>query len=205
MLELIKGARDRSWGWFKERAHSKYAIFWLCLLAFAEGIVSPIVPETLLVAMLLAGSARWRFFAAITSLSSIAGGIVGYLIGLFVFQTVGAGLISYFGWEAAFAEAGRLLSMHAFSSMFWVSFTPIPDKIFVLASGFLGVSFLPYILGYISGRTLRFFLVAYLVHRYGERVLALINRYFSLLALIAALLIAAVILESAFGLSARLF
>jgi membrane protein YqaA with SNARE-associated domain len=199
VFEYIAGVRDRSWGWFKERAHGKHAIFWLCFLAFVEAIISPIVPETLMVAMLLAGSARWRFYAAITSVASVAGGIAGYFIGLFLFQSIGEGLIALYGFESAFAEAKRLMSLHAFSSMFWVTFTPIPDKIFVLAAGFLSVSFLPYILGYIGGRTLRFFLVAYLVHRYGERVLALINRYFALLAVIALILIAVVLAESLFG------
>ena len=46
ILEYIEGVRDRSWGWFKERADGKHAIFWLCVLAFGEAIVSPIVPET---------------------------------------------------------------------------------------------------------------------------------------------------------------
>lgn len=205
ILEYIAGARDRSWGWFKERAHGKHATFWLCVLAFLEPFVSPIVPETLLVAMLIAGSARWRYFAAITSLASIAGGATGYIIGFYLFHTVGQGLLSLYGLEGAFAEAARVMSIHAFSSMFWVSFTPIPDKVFVLAAGFLAIPFLPYILGYICGRTLRFFVVAYLVQRYGERVLALLNRYFFLLALVAAVLIAAVIAESSFSLSARFF
>lgn len=203
MLEYIASARDRSWGWFKERAHGKHAIFWLCFLAFTEAIVSPIVPETLMVAMLLAGSARWRFYAFITSVSSVAGGIAGYFIGLSLFQAVGEKLIAFYGFEEAFARAGELMSAHAFSSMFWVTFTPIPDKIFVLAAGFLSVSFLPYVLGYISGRVLRFYIVAYLVHRYGERVLSLINRYFALLALIAAVLIIAVFAESLFSAGAR--
>lgn len=200
---MIKGARDRSWAWFKERAHGKHALFWLCVLAFSEAFISPIVPETLLVAMLLAGSERWRYFAAITSLASIAGGIAGYFIGLFLFQTVGQGLISFYGLEEGFAEAARIMSIHAFTSMFWVSFTPIPDKVFVLAAGFLAIPFIPYIFGYIFGRTLRFFLVAYLVHCYGMRVLALINRYFGWLALIAALFIAVMIAESWLDLSAR--
>src|SRR3989344_7527998 len=114
MLEYIAGVRDRSWAWFKERAHGKHAIFWLCALAFSEAIISPIVPETLLVAMLLAGSQRWRFFSAITSLASIAGGIVGYMIGMFLFQTIGAGLISLYGLEEAFSAASRVMGIHAF-------------------------------------------------------------------------------------------
>ncbi len=204
LLEQIRGARDRSWRWFSERAHGKHALFWLALLSFVEPIVSPIVPETLMVAMLLAGSSRWRFYAAVTSFFSIAGGVVGYLTGFFLFKAIGQSLIAFYGFEATFLEAEQLMSQHAFSSMFWVTFTPIPDKVFVLAAGFLGVSFLPYLLGYIGGRTLRFFLVAYLVHRYGERVLALINRYFALLALIAGLLIVAVVAESLFGGGSRL-
>lgn len=205
VIEYIAGVRDRSWGWFKERAHGKHATFWLCALAFLEPLISPIVPETLLVAILIAGSARWRYFAAITSLASVAGGIAGYFVGFSLFHTVGKSLLAFYGFEGGFAEAARVMSVHAFTSMFWVSFTPIPDKVFVLAAGFLAVPFLPYILGYVCGRTLRFFTVAYLVHRYGARVLSLVNRYFSLLALVVAIVLAVMILESSFGLGSRFF
>jgi membrane protein YqaA with SNARE-associated domain len=185
MLERITEIKDRSWEWFSRRAHTKGALWWLLLITFLEPIISPIVPETLLVAILLAGSQRWKFYAAITAITSIAGGVAGYFIGAFLFELIGAWLVSIQGLEAVFTHAQTLMQQHVFVTMIIASFTPLPDKAFVLAGGFLGASFLPYILGYALGRTVRIFVVAYLTKRYGSAIIATINRYFMLFALVA--------------------
>lgn len=199
MLERIIQLRDRSWGWFSARAHSKHALFWLIVISFTEPIFSFIVPETLLVAMLLVKSERWRFYSWVTTITSTLGGVAGYFIGALLFNSVGAYLIHLYGLESFVMEARTLIGAHIFLTMFLVSFSPLPDKVFVLTAGFLGSAFVPYLAGYVAGRGLRFFLVAYLVHRFGTRVLALMNKYFPYVALISALIIGLLILEVATG------
>lgn len=195
MLERIAEVGNRSWAWFRERAGGKHAFGWLVALSFFEPIVSPIVPETLLVAILIAHPERWIRYALVTALASIAGGVAGYFIGLFFFDTIGSQLVALYGLEQMFQEAKRLMAAHIFITMFLVSFSPLPDKVFVLAAGFLAVSFPLYFLGYAIGRTIRFFLVAYLVQRFGIGIIHTVNRYFSIVAIIAFLILLFIVLE----------
>ncbi|MDB5225616.1 MAG: DedA family protein [Candidatus Adlerbacteria bacterium] len=180
LLEHITERGERSWAWFSQRAHSQHAKMWLAILSFLEPIISPIVPETLMVAMLLAGSndRRWKAYAALTTAFSFLGGLVGYGIGMLAFYYFGEGLLAYFGLGDLHAQAQFLLGGSIFVVMFFVTFTPLPDKVFTILSGFFGVPLLPYAVGFLAGRALRFTLVAYMVHRMGPRILDVLNRYF---------------------------
>lgn len=193
-LERISLSGERSWEWFKQRAHGPHALWWLIGASLLEPIISPVVPETLLVAILLAGAKRWKFYTTVTAIASIVGGIIGYAIGALLFGAIGAWLLSIGGVESAFVSAQHLMQKHVFATMILASFTPLPDKAFVLAGGFLGVSFIPFILGYSLGRTVRFIIVAYLIKLYGDQIVATINKYFNLLALAALVALALIAL-----------
>jgi membrane protein YqaA with SNARE-associated domain len=179
--EHITTAQERGWQWFSERAHGKHAVFWLVVLAFLEPIFSPLVPETLLVAMLLAGSdeRKWKRYSAITTASSFAGGVAGYGVGMLAFHLFGIALLSYLGLSDIHGTIATILAGNIFLVMVFITFTPIPDKAFTLLSGFVGAPFLPYAAGFLVGRAARFTLVAYLVHRFGAKVLEAINKYSS--------------------------
>lgn len=196
MLGRLEIWWTRQWEWFKERAHGPHALFWLIVLSVVEPIFSPIMPETLMVPIVLAGTPRWKFYATITAIFATIGVALGYFIGLFLFGAVGASLIDFYHLGYYFGEAQRLMGAHAFSTMFWVSFTPLPDKVFVLAAGFLSAPFGWFLLGSFLGRISRTLLLAYLVHKYGEAALVFIRRYFLWLAVLAAVIIATVFLES---------
>ncbi len=177
--EHIATPRESSWEWFKERAHSKHALAWLIVISFLEPIISPIVPETLMVAMLLAGSddQKWKRYSVITTTASFLGGMTGYAIGWLAFKWFGEQLLSYFGLGDAHGTIDMILSGNIFLIMIFITFTPIPDKVFTLLSGFVGAPLLPFAAGFVVGRAARFSLVAYLVHRFGERIIDTINRY----------------------------
>ncbi len=185
MLERIDSLRSRSWAWFDARAHGPHGIFWLSLLSFLEPIVSPIVPETLMVAMLLSRPEHWKRYALITAFFSFLGGVCGFWLGWFLFTGIGDWVLSFYGLEAWFARAQELFAGNVFVVMLLITFTPIPDKVFVLMAGFLRVPFLQYAAGFLAGRTLRFFIVAYVTHRFGGKVIELVNRYFAACALAA--------------------
>lgn len=176
----ITTAHERGWKWFSDRAHSKHATFWLAVLAFLEPVISPIVPETLLVAMLLAGSddQKWKKYSAITTAASVAGGIAGYCVGMLAFKVFGEALLATFGLSDIHNTIGTILAGNIFLVMIFVTFTPIPDKAFTILSGFVGAPFLPYLAGFFIGRAARFTLVAYMVHRFGSRILSTLNQYF---------------------------
>jgi membrane protein YqaA with SNARE-associated domain len=190
LFERITQRGERSWHWFAERAHGRHAKVWLAILSFLEPIILPIVPETLMAAMLLAGSddRKWKKYAALTTVFSFAGGMVAYGIGMLAFYYFGEGILVYFGLVDIHAYAQTLLGGSIFIVMFFVTFTPLPDKVFTILAGFLGVPFLPYAAGYLGGRALRFSLVAYMVHRMGPRILDVLNRYFLWVAVVVLVL-----------------
>lgn len=196
MWQRVLSVRDRSWAWFKERAHGPHAFWWLMLLSFLEPLFSPIVPETLMVAMLLAGAERWKFYALMTTIASIAGGVVGYFIGALLYKSVGGFIIELYGLESYVTRAQELFNENIFTTMAFVTATPVPDKVFVFFAGFLGVNFLWYLFGYIAGRSARIFLIAWLLKTYGPRILDIADKYFGWLTLsVVALIVIAILLR----------
>jgi membrane protein YqaA with SNARE-associated domain len=158
------------WHWFQERAESTHAQAWLFAVSFSESSFFLIPPDILLLAMISAGAVRWVWLATLTSIASVLGAVFGYLLGLFVFAPVVNPLISLYGLTESFAHVGVLYEQSVFLSVLTAAFTPIPFKVFVLAGGFFRVSFLPFILASVVGRSTRFFLVAWIAKKYGARV-----------------------------------
>jgi membrane protein YqaA with SNARE-associated domain len=177
VLVYIHTAREKSWEWFVGHAHRPHALGWLALVSFTDAIVSPLAPEVFLVALMLAHPNRWRSYLATAVASTIAGAAVGYYIAVFLFHQFGEPLLAFYHLENAFAMARHLMMGHVFITMALASFTPIPDKVFIYAGGFLGVHFIPYIVGYFLGRSLRMALVVYLTGRYGQAALNVFAKY----------------------------
>jgi membrane protein YqaA with SNARE-associated domain len=138
----------------------------------------PIAPEIYVAALMLAHPKRWRTYLGITSVFSILGAGAGYFIGAFLFREFGMPLLQFYHLEHAFRLAQHVLVVHVFVGMILVAFQLVPEKVFVLAAGFLGAPFLPFILGFAIGRVARLALTIYLTHRFGMRVLKVIQEYF---------------------------
>jgi len=157
-------------------AGHRAAVWMLAALAFAESIVFPVPVEVFLIPMVLAAPARaWRY-AAIAAGASVAGGAAGYGIGALLFDAVGGPLLDLYGYRAAFAEAQALYNAHGGLIVFAAAFSPIPYKVFTVASGVAGADIGVFILASALGRGLRFFIVAALLWRFGPPVRAFIER-----------------------------
>lgn len=191
IFEHITTITERAWAWFAARADSKYAIFWLCLLAYLEPFISPVMPEALLVAMIIAKREHWKLYTTLTIIFCLLGGVTGYVLGMFFFQGVSEYLLSLSGFEQFQDVTSNIKGGDIFLIMFFISFTLLPDKPFTYLSGFLGVPFLSYISGLFLGRSLRVLLVGYLSYRFGPQIVATLNKYFYwfALAVLAILLI----------------
>lgn len=184
IFEHITTAKEKSWAWFAARAHSKHAIFWLCLLSYLEPFISPIVPEALMTAMILAHREKWKFYAVLTTIFTFLGGITGYLIGYFLFQGFGEALLTITGSGEVHEVSQMIVGGNIFLIMFFIAFTLLPDKPFTYLAGFLGVSFFLYTAGLLVGRTMRILLVAYFSYRFGPQILTAVNKYFFWFALV---------------------
>ncbi|MES2203159.1 MAG: hypothetical protein V4474_02475 [Patescibacteria group bacterium] len=177
MRNILEQWHARTWPWFITHAESPYALAWLALVGFADAVFFPIATELFLVALMLAQPARWRSFLIIGIGSSTIGAVTGYYIAKLLFVQFGMPILVFYHLQSAFDAARHFIMGHVFWAMAVASFTPVPDKVFIYAGGFLSAAFLPFIAGYFLGRGARMAIVVYLTGRYGAEVLTLINRY----------------------------
>jgi len=156
-------------------ARHRHAPWYLGLLSFAESSFFPIPPDVMLAPMSLADPRRaWRF-ALITTVTSVLGGVLGYLIGLFVFDLVEPFLHRFHYWDN-YLEARDWFERWGFWAVFLAGFSPIPYKVFTISAGAVAMSFPPFVLASTIGRGGRFFLVAGLMRWGGAPMEARLRR-----------------------------
>ncbi len=177
--------------WVLRHARGKYALVWLSVVSFTESSFFLIPPDILLIPLILAGTQRWYYYASITTITSVLGGVFGYLIGAFFFELVGRELVELYHLGEELLIVETWFQSNAFLAVFLSAFTPIPYKIFTIGAGLFGVSFFVFLIASLLGRGLRYFLFSYLFHVFGERIGKIIFRYFNILSLLGALLLIA--------------
>lgn len=160
------------------QAQRPHALWWLGLISFTDALFFPVAPEIFLVALTLAHKERARSYLAVAITCSALGAATGYFVAAFLFKQFGEPILAFYNLQGAFRMARHYIMGHVFLAMAVASFTPIPDKVFIYAGGFLGVHFVPYFLGYVLGRGIRMALFVYLTHRFGAEALVFIKRYF---------------------------
>ena len=178
------GLLRKLYDWVLSWAHKKHASKALFGLAFAESSFFPIPPDVLQIALSVSKPKSSFFFALISSIGSVLGGIFGYFIGFFLFDSVGRLIIDTLGYQAQFDAVGNLYKSYAFLAILTAAFTPIPYKVFTIAAGFWQVGLAPLIIASIIGRSARFFLVATLFYFFGPKIKAFIDKYFNWLTII---------------------
>ena len=178
------GLLRKLYDWVLSWAHKKHASKALFGLAFAESSFFPIPPDVLQIALSVSKPKSSFFFALISSIGSVLGGIFGYFIGFFLFDSVGRLIIDTLGYQAQFDAVGNLYKSYAFLAILTAAFTPIPYKVFTIAAGFWQVGLVPLISASIIGRSARFFLVATLFYFFGPKIKAFIDKYFNWLTII---------------------
>ncbi len=152
-------------------------------LSFAEAIVFPVMPEVMLAPMCLSQPKRAYWFSTLSLAGSLAGAVVGYLLGHYAYELVKP-LLDALGWLEhidAQVESLRAITAQSPWKAFWLlviaGFTPIPLKIFTWASGIVGVPMLPFLASMFVGRGKRVFLVAFVLRLGGERAERALHRY----------------------------
>lgn len=163
---------DKALLWSKHRHALKY----LCALSFAESSFFPVPPDVMLAPMSLAQPTKALNFAVWTTLASVLGGILGYGIGFFLFDTIEPWLQTTHYWPS-YLLARQWFADWGFWAVFVAGFSPIPYKVFTIAAGALGMVFLPFVLASAVGRGARFFLLALLVATGGERLESKLREY----------------------------
>jgi membrane protein YqaA with SNARE-associated domain len=161
-------------------AASPNAGWWLALIAFAESSFFPIPPDALLVPMALAKPrSAWRF-ATICTVASVTGGALGYLIGFAVFDQVARPILSLYGYGDAYAAFQAKFQEYGLWIILIKGLTPIPYKIVTIAAGAARFDFALFMAASMLTRGVRFFLVATLLHFFGDAVRDFIERRLTL-------------------------
>lgn len=154
----------------------KHATIYLAILSFTESSFFPIPPDVMLAPMALARRERAWYLATLTTVTSVLGGIFGYLIGRLLFEEVGAPIIEFYHAQEKFEIVKQWFFEYGIWIVFIAGFSPIPYKLFTVTSGVLSLAILPFILASIVGRGARFYLVAGLIYWGGEPFAAFLEK-----------------------------
>lgn len=149
----------------------------LALICFLESMIVPVFPEIMLAPMILADRRRaWRL-AAICTVSSVVGGLAGYAIGYFLFDSVGRAIVDFYGAGDGFVSLRRSFSENGPLMILIGAVSPIPYKVITITSGVAGLDLWTFVLYGVIGRGLRFFVPCGLFYFFGPATTALIERH----------------------------
>lgn len=157
-------------------ARDPRAPWYLGGLSFAESSFFPIPPDVMLAPMSMAQPRRAMWFATLTTLASVLGGILGYAIGMFALDLVEPWLQGS-RYSEHFALAQQWFDRWGFLAIFAAGFSPIPYKVFTITAGMVSMSFIPFVIASMVGRGLRFYLVSLLMAWGGESMEAKLHRW----------------------------
>ena len=176
----------RLYDWVLHWADTPYGLSALIGLSFIEAIFFPIPPDVLLIALVLGARQKWFKFALGCTLASALGGCVGYWIGVEMWAQLADTFYHYVpGFtEHKFQKIQGWYKEWDFWVVFTAGFTPIPYKVITISAGSFNVNFIIFVLASILSRGARFFLVSYLLNRYGEPIREWIEERFNLLSML---------------------
>jgi membrane protein YqaA with SNARE-associated domain len=208
-----KGPLRRLYDWVLHWSETPYALPALFLISFAESSFFPIPPDVLLIALVLGSTTRWWRYAAWCTVASVLGGMAGYAIGMVAWETVGIFILenivhvqltevdgredialpAYLTSQFGASLGGNYLFQVYDKWNAWIVFvfglTPLPYKLVTISAGVAQIDFLIFLVSSILSRGLRFFVVAWLLGRFGGHAKDFIDRYFGLAATVFVLLL----------------
>ena len=162
-------------------AAHKSSKYYLALVSFIESSFFPIPPDVMVIPMVISKKNDFFKIFLITTIFSVLGGILGYFIGVFFFD-IGLQIMSFYGYEEKLNNLkNSLINSKSFYAwlgiLFLAGFTPLPYKVFTIASGLIGFNILIFIIISILSRGLRFFIVSYLSYKFSDHFTSFMNKY----------------------------
>ena len=162
----------------------RHAGWGLGVVSFIESSFFPIPPDLMLIPMVLAERSKAWIYAAICTLASVAGAVLGYYIGYALWETVGQPVIAFYNGQAAFEKFTGFYDVWGVWIVLAAAISFLPYKVATIASGVAGLALGPFLLASLAGRGIRFFAVAGLIYFFGPQIRTLIDRYFNILSLV---------------------
>lgn len=179
ILNFLQKIKEKTQDWIDNKSHGRRAKIWLIACSFTEASFFVIPPDVFLLAILIKNGARWVYYSLITTMASVVGGLLGYLIGFFFFGLVGDFIINTYNLQSQMLVVSQMFSQNAFWTIFISAFTPIPFKVFTISAGFFKINIATFLIASLIGRGLRFFAVGYIVKIFGKKVAKNAFEYFN--------------------------
>ena len=167
----------RLYAWIMAKASHPHAAWWLALFAFADGGLFPFPPHPLLGLLCLAEPKKAVRFALITTIGSILGGMFGYMIGHFVYDTVGTQLLSLLGMNGSFPKAACYLREYGTEIIVFKAATPIPFLLLSVTAGFISFPLLTFVAASVVSRGVIFLTIGILFRLFGPPIKVFIDKY----------------------------
>ena len=184
--------------WFERINGSKNMLWLLGTLSFLETIILPIPLELVLIPLMAANKQRIWLLATVTTAGCLIASLVGYGVGMLLFQSIGTWFIEFMGMEQSYQSFQTYFDQYGFAAILAIGILPIPFQVAMITAGLSGYPVLLFALAALIARGLRYFGLAWLVHRFGSRVLLLWKRQ----ALVTSLVAGVVVLAVALGMQA---
>ena len=172
-----------------ELAAHRNAPWALAAVAFIESSVFPIPPDVMLIPMVLAERRKAWLYAAIATIASVLGGIFGYLIGYFLFETIGQPILNFYGLGHKFEDFAKNYNDYGAWIVFIAGVTPFPYKVITIASGVTQLNFLVFMVASVAARGLIFFVLAGLLYWFGPPIKTFIDKYLGILSVVFVVLL----------------
>ena len=192
VLNVLMKLLRKLYNWVLHWAQTPYGGIALFLIAFAESSFFPVPPDALLIALVLGAREKAFKYATACTTASITGALLGYTIGHFLWWTPSGTFtgVAYFFFDQVpgftqevFYRVQKLYEAYNFWIIFSAGFTPLPYKVFTISSGAFNINLPMFIIASVVSRGARFFLVSFLIWKFGPQIKIFIDRYFNLLAI----------------------
>lgn len=171
----------RLYDWTLAMAQHPHALWVLAMVAFVESSVFPIPPDILMIPLIVARPKDAFKIAAIATLASVAGGMLGYYIGYGAFETIGKPVLEFYGKDAYFDDFAAKYNEYGAWAVLIAGVTPFPYKVITILSGATALSLPVFIAASVCARALRFFVVATLLWKFGEPIRDFIEKRMGLM------------------------
>ena len=167
--------------WTMEKAAHEHAVRWLFVISFMESSFFPIPPHPLLGLMCLARPQKALYFGFVCTIASVLGGLFGYAIGYFLYESVGIAMLKALGLWDSFPAAACYLRDYGAQIILIKGATPIPFKLITLSSGFIQMNLFTFIWASIASRAFQFMIVGFLFWKFGAPIKVFIEKYLGIL------------------------
>ena len=172
MRNLFTRSYDAIMSW----ARTRYAVCVLSAVSFVESFVFPIPPDLLLIPLSISNPRKAYYFAMLTTIFSVLGGVIGYLVGVY-FSDLFLSTLSWMFDEKSVEITIDWMTEWGVMVVLISGFSPIPYKIFTVASGVTGLAFIPFLIASFLGRGIRFFLIGFIISKGGDNLEKKLRKY----------------------------